>query len=361
MRTLLVVLLLAFAGLLAVDLEPSGSPDAAPLAADVPRSRATVAQKRQPTTVEVAFVHTGRLARVERVVRRGTPPAAHALRELLQGPTRTERMVGLRSAFRLGARLRSVRVQGDVWYVRLSRSAFGWATARTMETRLGQISATLARLGDARWIVVSAEGRFVTTLRIGLRPGAWQASTGEKGYPYALRGVQLRLWGLGYLDRSSVTGTADYQTEQALLAFQGWNDLARTGTLTGETQLELFRAVPPRPLTRRSGKRIEIHRDRGVLLMLEGNEVVRAVHTSTGAFGRTPTGSYRVYRKELLSWSVPFSVWMPYASYFVGGIAMHEYSYVPEYPASHGCVRLPAGEAQRVYTFADYGTPVHVF
>ena len=40
---------------------------------------------------------------------------------------------------------------------------------------------------------------------------------------------------------------------------------------------------------------------------------------------------------------------------------MHEYSHVPEYPASHGCVRLPDGDAERVYRFAGVGTPVHVF
>jgi lipoprotein-anchoring transpeptidase ErfK/SrfK len=40
---------------------------------------------------------------------------------------------------------------------------------------------------------------------------------------------------------------------------------------------------------------------------------------------------------------------------------MHEYPYVPEYPASHGCVRLPAGEARRVFAFAEVGTPVSVF
>jgi lipoprotein-anchoring transpeptidase ErfK/SrfK len=106
---------------------------------------------------------------------------------------------------------------------------------------------------------------------------------------------------------------------------------------------------------------VEIHRDLGVLLLVEDNEVQRAVHTSTGAYGRTPSGTYRVYRKELLSWSVPFQVWMPYASYFVGGIAMHEYSYVPSYPVSHGCVRLPAGDAVRVYEFARVGTQVYVF
>ena len=98
-----------------------------------------------------------------------------------------------------------------------------------------------------------------------------------------------------------------------------------------------------------------------MLLAFEDGKLHRAVHTSTGVGGITPSGSFRVYRKETLSWSVPFGVWMPYASYFIGGIAMHEYSSVPGYPASHGCVRLPAGDAERVYRFARYGTPVFVF
>ena len=86
----------------------------------------------------------------------------------------------------------------------------------------------------------------------------------------------------------------------------------------------------------------------------------RAIHVSTGAYGRTPRGRFAVYRKETLSWSVPFSVWMPYASYFHGGFALHAYPSVPTYPASHGCVRVPPVEAPGVYRFAGYGTPVWV-
>lgn len=358
MRMLLVVLAFALAGLLAVDLESSAAPRPRPVAAAPTKN---FLSKPVPTTVEVAFMRNGRFVRVERVVPPGVRPARHALRELLQGPTKIERAEGLRSAFRPGVRLRSVRAQDDLWLVRLSRSLLGPATARTMETRLAQISSTLSRLGPQSWAAISAEGRLATTLRIGMRPSPWRATRGEKGYAYTVRGVQLRLWTLGFLDRSSVSGTVDYETEQGLLAFQGWNGLGRTGTVTGATQLALFRASPPKPATRRPGRRIEIFRDRGVLLMVEGNDVRRAVHTSTGAFGRTPSGTFRIYRKEFLSWSVPFSVWMPYASYFVGGIAMHEYPDVPEYPASHGCVRLPAGEAERVFAFAEVGTPVHVF
>jgi hypothetical protein len=355
-------LLLCFAvAALAATASAVNRPEAETAGAARPTKQAVRTVVRAKPTVEIAFVRNGRLVRVERTVPRGIPHARHALRELLQGPTKLERHEGLRSAFRPGARLRSLRIVGDTWLVRVSRSALGSATARTIETRLLQISATLSRLGPQDWAAIAAEGRLATVLRIGMRPGEWAAVSGEKDYPYTVRGIQLQLWRLGYLDRASVTGSADYLTEQALLAFQGWNDLSRTGTVTGETQLALFQAATPRPTTHRPGRRVEIHRDRGVLLMIEGNEVRRAIHTSTGAGGITPTGSFRVYRKETMSWSVPFSTWMPYASYFVGGIAMHEYSDVPSYPASHGCVRLPAGEANRVYAFADYGMPVYVF
>jgi hypothetical protein len=231
-----------------------------------------------------------------------------------------------------------------------------------MQLRLAQIRATLTRVGGIpRFAAIASEGRLVTTLGLGAPVEAWKPERGEQGYPFSVRGVQLRLSTLGYLDRSDVSGQMDYVTSQALLAFQGWEELGRTGTVTGGTQVRLFRADRPRPTTHREGRRIEIHRDLGVLLMLDGNRVERAVHTSTGAGGVTPTGAFRVYRKELYSWSVPFRVWMPYAAYFVGGIATHEYPDVPSYPASHGCVRLPAGEAHRVYDFVELGTPVRVF
>jgi hypothetical protein len=354
MRISLVALVLALAGLLAVDLEPSAAPGRA--AAAAPPKVA----KPAPETIEVAFVRNGRLIRVERVVPEGVAQEVHALRELAQGPTRLERRQGIRTAIPEGARVRSVRADGEIWLASFSRSFLGPGASATKETRLAQIAATLAPLGRHEYAAVATEGRLVTTLRLGMRPGMWRAETGENDYRYVVRGIQLRLATLGYLDRSDVTGSLDYPTEQALLAFQGWEDLDRTGTVTGRTQVALFNASRPRPAARRAGRRIEIDRERGVLLMVDGGEVVRAVHTSTGAGGMTPVGSFRVYVKALLSWSVPFKVWMPYAAYFTGGIATHQSPNVPSYAASHGCVRLPEGEAERVYRFVDVGTPVVV-
>ena len=88
----------------------------------------------------------------------------------------------------------------------------------------------------------------------------------------------------------------------------------------------------------------------------------RRIHASTGAAGyETPTGTYSVFRKETNSWSVPYQVWLPYASYFNGGIAFHASDEVPASPVSHGCVRLSAPEAPFVYEFATVGTSVVVY
>ena len=355
MRVALVALVLAFAGLLAVDLESASSPRAAVSVG----ARVTV-PKPVPTTVEVAFAKSGWIVRVERVVPRGASAAETALRELTQGPTRAERRRGIRTALPERARLRSLRGNSDTWFASLSRSTFESGSAETKRMRLWQIAATLTPHGERGEVALAAEGRFVTTLALGVRPGAWRAEAGEKDYPYVERGVRLRLAQLGYLDRRDVADADGYLAEQALLAFQGWEDLGRTGTVTGETQVALFTARPPRPASRREGRRLEIYRDPGVLLMVEDGAVVRAVHTSTGVGGITPVGDFNVYAKVLMSWSVPFQVWMPYAAYFRGGIATHQSPSVPSYPASHGCVRLPEGEAQRVYDFVALGTPVTV-
>jgi lipoprotein-anchoring transpeptidase ErfK/SrfK len=59
-----------------------------------------------------------------------------------------------------------------------------------------------------------------------------------------------------------------------------------------------------------------------------------------------------------MSWSNLFHVWMPLAQYFYPGFAIHEYPEVPDYPASHGCVRVPEVEAPTVWSFGRVGMRV---
>ena len=57
---------------------------------------------------------------------------------------------------------------------------------------------------------------------------------------------------------------------------------------------------------------------------------------------------------------MPYAVWLPWASYFVGGVAFHESPVVPATAASHGCVRVPHGDAEWLYRRIPVGTPVTV-
>lgn len=50
---------------------------------------------------------------------------------------------------------------------------------------------------------------------------------------------------------------------------------------------------------------------------------------------------------------------MPYFLRFHGGVGMHA-GYLPGYPASHGCIRLPEFMAERFYANVEIGTPVTV-
>lgn len=98
----------------------------------------------------------------------------------------------------------------------------------------------------------------------------------------------------------------------------------------------------------------------------ENGSAVFSGHISTGTAKRpTPTGSFRVLEKDIdhvsNRWPKPNGgAKMHYMLRLTRyGIAMH-LGYVPNYPASHGCIRMQNGFAQRMYKWARVGTPIRV-
>jgi peptidoglycan hydrolase-like protein with peptidoglycan-binding domain len=177
-----------------------------------------------------------------------------------------------------------------------------------------------------------------------------------------VRQIQRRLIKLGYLLSGAADGRLGPVTQEAILAFQKWERLDRTGSLNAPTEARLAMAARPVPISRGGPeKRAEVLLDRQVTLLIVGNKVVRTIAVSSGKPSTpTPPGNYRVYAKIRRWWSTPFREWLPYALPFVGGIAFHEYLDVPSYPASHGCVRQPVVVASWTYGFAEVGMPVKV-
>jgi hypothetical protein len=50
---------------------------------------------------------------------------------------------------------------------------------------------------------------------------------------------------------------------------------------------------------------------------------------------------------------------MPFFMRIVGGVGMHE-GYLPGYPASHGCIRMPGKMAETFFNNVELGTPVQI-
>lgn len=107
-----------------------------------------------------------------------------------------------------------------------------------------------------------------------------------------------------------------------------------------------------------------------VLSQVVDGEVVFATHISTGNGewyildgewwqAETPRGWFEVYAKDA-DWQEGSLGWMYSPMYFVGGFAIHGSSSVPDYPASHGCVRVPLDVADYLFDTIPIGTWVHV-
>ena len=179
---------------------------------------------------------------------------------------------------------------------------------------------------------------------------------GDRGR--AVASLQRRLIMLDYLERREVDGVFGDKTWHAVVALQGWEQITRDGVVGPRTRRALRHARRPQPW-RRVRRALEIDLTRQVLLVVEQGTVRRVVHASTGASkSATPDGRFKVIRREKMSWSFRYHVWLPYALYFHGGWAIHAYRIVPDQPASRGCVRIPVEDAPFVFRASPLGTPV---
>jgi hypothetical protein len=121
----------------------------------------------------------------------------------------------------------------------------------------------------------------------------------------------------------------------------------------------------------------------------KGGKLVGVSQLSTGREGTgTPTGSYKIIQKSKDHVSNLYGDYvddadnvvvpnvgvnkdpkppgtrfkgapMPYFMRIVGGVGMHA-GYLPGYPASHGCIRMPEFMAENFFNAVSVGTPVTV-
>lgn len=112
-------------------------------------------------------------------------------------------------------------------------------------------------------------------------------------------------------------------------------------------------------------KRVEVDLELQQLDAWQGERLVLHSRVSSGRHHSTPTGDFiagpyksRMHYSHLFAWAP-----MPWSVQIHGHVFIHGFSSVPDFPASHGCIRLPLDEgnpARLFFEWIDIGTPVRV-
>jgi hypothetical protein len=95
-----------------------------------------------------------------------------------------------------------------------------------------------------------------------------------------------------------------------------------------------------------------------LLALADGSHVVRIYPISSGK-PSTPTilGDFHVYSK--VPGYLPDGMY--FSNFFIRGYAIHGFNPAPDYPASHGCMRVPIPDALSIYDWLQVGNWVDVY
>jgi N-acetylmuramoyl-L-alanine amidase len=174
----------------------------------------------------------------------------------------------------------------------------------------------------------------------------------------AVAWLEQRLTDLSYRP-GPIDGHFDARTRQAVIAFQKWEWLRRDGIVVGSVWGRLLSASRPVPLYYSSGKWIEVNKRKQVLLYCVNGSVERTLAVSTGSASVgivTPSGHFHVTRKntyERVRYKPLYLTW--------GLLAIHGYTSVPTYPASHGCIRTTWADMDELNPLIPVGTTVRIY
>ena len=147
--------------------------------------------------------------------------------------------------------------------------------------------------------------------------------------------------------------------DRAVLAYRKLNDFTRNSRAS--------KTIVKRVFNRKGGYRVrkpglgdhmEASLSRQVIVFAKGDKPYAIFPIASGA-PATPTilGTYSFYRKD----AGYNSLGMYYSSYFIRGYATHGYESVPDYPASHGCLRTFIADQPRIYNLTEIGMPVYTY
>jgi hypothetical protein len=155
------------------------------------------------------------------------------------------------------------------------------------------------------------------------------------------------------------TGVWDSGTEWAVNAYHRLLDRGFS-TALDRTALNDLVAGKGRFVVRypNQGRHVEGNLGKQLAALIDGSKVHWIFPISSGK-PSTPTilGSFRVYNR--VAGYLPDGMY--YSDFFIRGYALHGYDPSPDYPASHGCMRLPIQDAIPAFNWLQIGDWVDVY
>jgi lipoprotein-anchoring transpeptidase ErfK/SrfK len=170
--------------------------------------------------------------------------------------------------------------------------------------------------------------------------------------------VQTRLLELGFWIQAA-DGDYGVTTRQAVMAFQKYNGFDDPSGKVDEQTAQALTLETVRPHARaNSGTLVEVDKGKQLLFFVIDGTTEWVLNASTGngeayveadqntpgeeiaGVSLTPSGLHEVNRQRAEGWWEGDLGRIYRPKYFVGGVAVHGSNSIPNYPASHGCVRV---------------------
>jgi hypothetical protein len=170
-------------------------------------------------------------------------------------------------------------------------------------------------------------------------------------------GFKQAMRAMGYIANSGRCFGA--KTARGVLAYRKVNDKTRSTRAGAGLVKAVFGGKGEYKVRHpEAGEHVEAPLSKQVLVFAKGDKPFAIYPISSGKSSTpTVTGHFTFIRTE----PGYNSHGMYYSFYFYGGYAVHGYESVPDYPASHGCLRTFIADQPEIYKRIHYGEPIFVF
>jgi hypothetical protein len=257
--------------------------------------------------------------------------------------------------------------------VKVAPSAYAGVVTVNVTHRGAVVGRYRARVRDGRAILqfplrgvegftltfaLSADGGLAARsyqVKVGVKTrtlAAGATSAYVKGMLTGLQRMAIRIPGMG--------STFSTQVKDSVMAFQKAYRLPRTYVFNTACWRKLDGAKTIKPRHSSPATHLEVDKTRQILMVVKKGKVFGLIAVSTGATGNTPEGSFHIQQKHPFTTSGYGGILVRTMG-FVGNFAIHGYSPVPPYPASHGCVREPIWACYWVYDQSSVGEALFIY